>query len=63
MDVRVSISGVEKNVLKLNYILWSRPIIYKYVNENNFLDGPRRAGFKKVIFDDTHNDSWTYKLD
>ncbi len=63
MDVTVSTSGPEKTVLKLDYVLWSRPLIYKFVNENNFLDGPKKTGFKKVIFYDTYNYSWTYKLD
>lgn len=63
LDVRVTAQAKENTVLHLRFVLFSRPLIYKITNETNFLDDVRKAGFKKVIFSDGYNYTWSYKLD
>ncbi len=62
MDVRIKLSGPGKTVMKMTYVLMSRPLVYKLTNESDFLDNLKKAGFKKVIFHDGYNYSWTYDL-
>jgi hypothetical protein len=40
----------------------SRPLVYKMANETDFLESLEKIGFKKVIFSDGYNYSWTYNL-
>lgn len=63
MDVYIHLSGSKKTVIKLEYVLFSRPLIYKIANETNFLQNLREAGFKKVIFNDKYKTSLTYNLE
>jgi hypothetical protein len=62
MDVHIRLSGTEKTIMKMEYVLFSRPLVYKIVNETDFLADLKKAGFQKVIFDDKYNYSWTYDL-
>ena len=62
MDIRVQVLGPSKTTLKLTYVLFSRPLIYKLTNEGNFLENLKQGGFKKVIFSDGYRYSWTYDL-
>ena len=62
MDVHIRLSGPEKTIMKMEYVLFSRPLVYKIVNETDFLANLKKAGFQKVIFDDRYNYSWTYDL-
>lgn len=60
MDVTVKAEGKNSTILRLKYILWSRPLIYKLTHEHDILPGLWKAGFKKVIFDG-HDSYWTYE--
>jgi hypothetical protein len=68
LDIAVSVSGSKNTVLTLRYILFSRPLIYKFVTapddrrESDFLSELRQLGFTKVIFSDGHDKSWTFDL-
>ena len=63
MYVHVQLEGEEETVLRLEYIFWSRPLVYRVVNGTGFLPALKNIGFKKVIFDATHDYSWTYDLE
>lgn len=62
MDFEFSVSGADKTVLRVKYVLMSRPLVYKLTNETDFLQNLKDAGFKKVIFTDGYDESWTYDL-
>lgn len=62
MDVHIRLSGTNKTVMRLEYILMSRPLVYKIANETDFLESMEKIGFKKVIFSDGYNYSWSYNL-
>lgn len=59
MDVTVHVEGKAKDVLRLKYILWSRPLIYKLTTELDILPGIWKSGYRKVVFDG-HDTEWTY---
>ncbi|MCF6156422.1 MAG: hypothetical protein E3K36_14550 [Candidatus Brocadia sp.] len=63
MYVHVELEGEEKTILRMEYMFWSRPLVYRVVNGTGFLPTLKNIGFKKVIFDATHDYSWTYDLE
>jgi len=63
MYVHVQLDGEEETILRLEYMFWSRPLVYRVVNGTGFLPALKNIGFKKVIFDATHDYSWTYDLE
>lgn len=63
MYVHVELEGDEKTVLRMEYMFWSRPLVYRVVNGTGFLPALKNTGFTKVIFDATHDYSWTYDLE
>ncbi len=62
MDVDVILSGSEKTTIKLQYVLFNRPFVYKLTNETDVLENLKKAGFKKVILSDGYRYSWTFDL-
>ncbi len=57
MDVEVLLEGEGQNILRLKYILWSRPLVHKFtkggdMSQGSFLSNMKKAGFKEVHFDD-----------
>lgn len=62
MDVYVTISGKEKDIITMTYVLWSRPLAYKYMNNDSFYSILKNTGFKKAIFYDKYNNTWTYTI-
>jgi len=67
MDVRVSVLGKDRDILKMQYVLWGRPLIHKIteggsMDEGSFLSNLQAMGFKKVIFDDKYRTAYSYKL-
>ena len=63
MDVKVSVSGKDNTVLKLSYVLMSRPMVYQLTNDSNVISTLRDLGFKKAIFTDGYYNTWTQDLD
>lgn len=63
MYVHVELEGEEETILRMEYMFWSRPLVYRVVNGTGFLPALKNIGFKKVIFDATHDYSWTYDLE
>jgi hypothetical protein len=62
MDVKVTASGTRKDQLRLKYVLMSQPLVYKFQNEMKINDQARVFGFKKIIYTDGYDESWTVDL-
>jgi hypothetical protein len=62
MDVKVTASGAKKDQLRLKYVLMSQPLVYKFQNELKINDQARVLGFKKIIYSDGYDESWTVAL-
>lgn len=60
LDVHVSVHGKKKTTLQLKYVLMSRPTVYQLVNDESFETMVRGMGFKKVVFTDGYDSTWTY---
>lgn len=61
MDARVYVSGKENTVLTVEYVLLNRAFAYKMTNEGDFYENTKKAGFKKLVFDNKET-TWTYDL-
>jgi hypothetical protein len=62
MDVKISATGAKKDVLRLKFVLMSQPLVYKFQNELKIPEQARSFGFKKVIYTDGYNETWTVDL-
>jgi hypothetical protein len=62
MDVYVSALGKTKQTLKVKWVLVSRPLVYKMINNPDFVSKLRELGFKKLIMTDGYNDTWSIDL-
>jgi len=62
MDVKVTAKKKKKDQLTLKYVLMSKPLVYKFQNEVKLSDQARVLGFKKIIYSDGYNTSWTVDL-
>lgn len=58
----IQAKGNNKQILEYKYALMSKAVVYKLVNEGNALETAKKAGFKKIVFTDGFNSSWTYDL-
>lgn len=61
-DVHVSVEGPDSTTLHLTYVLMSRPMAYNMSNDTDLVDGWRKMGFRKVIFDDGYDHTWVTTL-
>lgn len=50
MDVRTTLSGPDKTTLRMEYILFSRPMVHVLVTRSEMLSDLKEKGFLKVIF-------------
>ena len=50
MDVRTTLSGPDKTTLRMEYILFSRPMVHVLVTKSEMLSELKAKGFLKVIF-------------
>lgn len=62
MDVKVSATGAKKEQMRLKYVLMSKPLVYKFQNELKLPEQARVFGFKKIIYSDGYNETWTVEL-
>lgn len=62
MDVHVDVSGKKKDTIRLQYIMFTRPAVYKIQKNGKLLEEMRQLGFRKVIFADGYDTSWTFDL-
>lgn len=62
MDVKVSALGANKARLQLKYVLMSKPLVYKFQNEMKLDEQARFFSFKKIIYTDGYDSTWTVDL-
>lgn len=67
LDVRISVQGSRKDILKMKYALFNRAWAYKMTNggdasEGSFLGNLEAIGFKEVIFTDGWSDRFSWNL-
>lgn len=62
MDVHVDVLGKENTTLKIKWVLVSRPLVHKLINDESFIGNLRKRGFQKLICSDGYNSSWTVDL-
>ncbi len=61
-NTEVKAKGANKQVLEYKYALMSKALVYKLANEGRTLESAKNVDFKKLIFTDGFNSSWTYDL-
>jgi hypothetical protein len=59
IDVHLSATGPSKTVFTFKYVLVSRPLVYQLTNSKDFMTSLSTQGFKKAIFTDGYNSTWT----
>lgn len=62
LDVYVSLHDKNKSTMKLRFVLFSRPLVHNLSNDPEFIGALRKSGFKKIIFTDGYDSSWTMSL-
>lgn len=61
-DVKIHLEGPDKTTLKLDCVLFSRPMVFALVDKSDFLKSLREAGFDEVIFTN-RNIKFTWEID
>ncbi len=62
LDVYITLEGPEKTTMRIKYVLWSRPLVYKFINDEIIAKRFRELGFKKLIFDTGFGERWTWDI-
>jgi len=62
MDAKVTANGSKNEQLKIKYILMSKPLVYKFQNEMEISTQARNFGFRKIIYTDGYDETWTVDL-
>lgn len=62
MDVYATVHGKENTTLKIKWILVSRPLVHKMINEGGTVDNLKNMGFTKLVMTDGYDDTWNIDL-
>jgi hypothetical protein len=62
LDVKIYLNGSEKTSMRLECVLFSRPLIHQLTNDTDFFQNLKTAGFKKVVLSDKYRYTWRYDL-
>jgi hypothetical protein len=62
MDTTISTSGNSRTILRIEWILMSRPLVYKFINDESAMSNLRKLGFKKITFTDGYYHTWSHNL-
>lgn len=62
LDVYASAIGNNKTTFRIKFILTSRPLVYKLINDASFTGQLKDLGFKKFVMTDGYNDTWNTDL-
>jgi len=61
-DVKINLEGPDKTTLKMDCVLFSRPMVFALVDKSDFLKNLRDAGFEEVIFSN-RNIKFNWEID
>jgi hypothetical protein len=61
-DFYITVEGKEAEIMRIKYVLTSRPMVHKITKETEILTNLRNAGFKTVIFTDGYDESYSMDL-
>lgn len=62
-DLKIELGGDEKTVLNMDCVLFSRPLVFVFVDKSDLLPRLREAGFEEVVFSNKKiNYSWEIYL-
>jgi len=61
-DIYVSVGDEDKTTLHLTYVLFSRPLVYQIINNQDVIDSFKSLGFKKITFSDKYEQKWEYDI-
>jgi hypothetical protein len=61
-DVHLSAIGPLKTTFQFKYVLVSRPLVYQLSQPDSLLNALRSRGFKKAIFTDGYDSTWTLDI-
>lgn len=62
MDVYITVTGKENEIITFKYLLMSRPIAYKFLSDSDFYANLKKHGYKTVIFSDGYGTAWENKI-
>lgn len=62
MDARVSAMGSNKSTLRVKYVLMSQPLVYKLQRDGLVSVRANELGYKKVLYTDGYDNTWTVDL-
>lgn len=57
MDAHVTVSGKNKDILTLRFILVSRPLVHAMIKDREVFERMRIAGFKKFVAADKYDEA------
>jgi hypothetical protein len=60
--VDIELSGQDKQFMRLACSLFREASVERIVDETRFLSHLKKAGFRRLVFDDTEENVWTYTL-
>jgi hypothetical protein len=64
MDVKIELGGSEKTTLRLDCLLFTRPMVYIFLDKTDLLPRLKQAGFQEVVFSNKSiKYSWEIDLD
>lgn len=49
-DVKIQMDGADKTTLKMDCVLFNRPMVFALIDKSDFLQNLRNAGFEEVVF-------------
>ena len=63
MDVSIELRRPDKTEIRMKYVLFSRPLVHQLTRDSSFVAGLREAGFKKIVFTDGYDQTWSVDID
>jgi hypothetical protein len=58
----VTTSGKDDATLRIEYVLVSKALVYQFLKRDGFVAGCKALGFKRLVFSDGYNQSWSIDL-
>ncbi len=61
-DVKMELSGPEKSALKMDCVLFNRPLVFLFLDKSDLLEKLKTAGFRQVTFAN-HSIKYAWEID